>query len=160
MDQHELLRLLVERDGGALPSARKMGRKGLQPTLHRFAHRQTRELKRHNAERIAKHFGIDIDALFDKDVAGVEARRLGLEAGGQFSIADEPSAPAHTLREPPAPPLNFADRHEVSDSDWATLQAVKVVLDERELDSIRKRAEALMQRANRELAERLAKAKG
>lgn len=48
-------------------------------------------------------------------------------------------APRQATAPPPLPPRDFSDRREVSESDFATLQAVKGVLTERELTDIRAR---------------------
>lgn len=55
---------------------------------------------------------------------------------GADRLQTQQSSPAAP---PPAPPPNFADRHDISDSDFATLQAVKGVLSEAELAEIRAR---------------------
>jgi transcriptional regulator with XRE-family HTH domain len=44
--------------------------------------------------------------------------------------------------EPPPPPNGFADRHEVSESDWALLQSVKM-LPAKEVEAIRARAKEI-----------------
>lgn len=52
---------------------------------------------------------------------------------------------------PPMPPRDFADRHLVSDSDWALLQDVKTAATPAELATIRKRAAMI----DKKVAERL-----
>lgn len=54
--------------------------------------------------------------------------------------------------EPRKPGPKFQDRHEVSESDWATLQAVKIMLSEKELDEIRERAKRVEARASERIA--------
>jgi hypothetical protein len=148
----ELVRLLVQRDGGELPVARRMGSKNFQPTLWRFANGMTSELKRPSAEKIAKHFGISVDALFSESAATAEAQRLGL-----LPTASRTLQLALVLREPAPPPLNFADRQELDAGEWATWEAVNLVLSPEELQSIRKRADAMMERARREMAQKAEK---
>lgn len=52
---------------------------------------------------------------------------------------------------PPPPPSNFADRHEVSDSDWATLEAVKLLIPEHELAELRARAGRLREQVLKQI---------
>jgi hypothetical protein len=48
---------------------------------------------------------------------------------------------------PPAPPpRDFADRREVSDSEWDTLQAVKVLFTPEQMADLRKQAAAAAER--------------
>ena len=73
----------------------------------------------------------------------------------ELGLGDEPLWDA-AIGEPPAPPSDYRDRHEVSESDWATLQAVKMMLSEQELADIRERAA----RAFAAAEERIAAASG
>ena len=57
---------------------------------------------------------------------------------------------------PPIPNRKFEDRREVSETDWAVLQAVKLVLPEPELERIKREAE----RIRRTAAEQIDAAKG
>lgn len=51
-------------------------------------------------------------------------------------------------KDPPPPPAsNFADRHEVSQSDWALLQDLKTVFSPDELKAIQDKAHAAQERA-------------
>ena len=50
------------------------------------------------------------------------------------------------------PGNRFEDRHEVSDSDWGTLQAVKAMLPERDLQDIRDRHAKLKQQVIEEIS--------
>lgn len=77
---------------------------------------------------------------------GYEAAETGL----QFSVAD--SMPA-----PPPPPADFKDRHLVTDSEWATLNAVKLLMSDHEIAELQARARRLEQRAREQLS-KLAKA--
>jgi hypothetical protein len=55
--------------------------------------------------------------------------------------------------EPAPPPAGFADRHEVSASDWALLQDIKSAAFESEIEAIRKRAVELQRRVDQRIAE-------
>ena len=46
---------------------------------------------------------------------------------------------------PPSAGNRFEDRHQISESDWGTLQAVKTILTERELQDIRERHAKIVQ---------------
>jgi transcriptional regulator with XRE-family HTH domain len=66
-------------------------------------------------------------------------------AGSDRSESAAP-APAAAAPAPPAPSPNFEDRHEVSDSDFTLLQAVKVATTDLEREAIlRRHAELLAQ---------------
>lgn len=91
---------------------------------------------------------------FGERAATALARRIGRPddffEGGVATrlIAEEPR--------PPGPA--FKDRHEVSDSDWATLQAVKTILSDAQLEEIRERFRVVEARAEQLLRERQAQA--
>jgi transcriptional regulator with XRE-family HTH domain len=55
--------------------------------------------------------------------------------------------------EPRRPHGNFADRHEVSESDWALLQDIKSAAFESEIEAIRQRARELQRRVDQRIAE-------
>ena len=59
---------------------------------------------------------------------------------------------------PRLPSANYSDRHEVDESDWATLQAVKALVPEDELRGLRDRHAKVRQDLLRELKELAAKA--
>lgn|GEM_PF-1862577 len=82
MKPHELIHALVERDGGALPVAKKMGRPSFQPTLYRYINGETGSPTRRTAELIAKHFRLSVDTLYSEKLATEAADRLlhGLDA--------------------------------------------------------------------------------
>lgn len=69
MKAYELVKWLVARDGGALKVAREMNARGFQPTLHKICDGQVSSPKRTTAERIARHFQIPVDALYDDRLA-------------------------------------------------------------------------------------------
>lgn len=62
---------------------------------------------------------------------------------------EPPSAPPKPQPSagPPAPPRNYTDRRAVSETDWATLQAVKGILTEEELNDIRTRYQRALEEA-------------
>ncbi len=60
---------------------------------------------------------------------------------------------------PPAPPPGFTDRHEVTESEWALLQDIKIVLEPEEIERIRAKAKALNDRAMALVKEKLAATK-
>lgn len=78
MKWHQLIDALVMRDGGYLPVAKAMGKASFQGTLYKIGKGQVSEPSRASADRIAKHFKIDIDALYSDRAARLEAERLGL----------------------------------------------------------------------------------
>lgn len=53
---------------------------------------------------------------------------------------------------PPAPDSKFSDRHDVNDSDWALLQAVKIVVPDVEKERILAEAERIRREAAAQLA--------
>jgi hypothetical protein len=60
--------------------------------------------------------------------------------------ADAPSGRAvRFAAPPPPPPADFADRHEVSDSDWAALTAVKTLFTHDEIEEMKSRAMSKLQ---------------
>jgi hypothetical protein len=92
MKWHEFIGALVERAGGESAVVRAMGisGRGFQGTLYKVAHGLVSSPKRPTAEKIAKHFEIDVDALYSDAVARKEAARLGLLPGGAVAATPEP----------------------------------------------------------------------
>lgn len=86
---HELIARLVKEAGGSLPVAKAMRAESFQGTLHKIAAGRVEQPSRASAERIANHFRIPVDALYDDAVASsVFAERFGGEATTEhFSIA-------------------------------------------------------------------------
>ncbi len=84
MKSHELVNALVERAGGALRVAKAMGSQSFQPTLFRVCSGLVSSPKRETAEKIAKHFGIPVDAIYDDKLA----TRIAAEV-----LEGHPSAP-------------------------------------------------------------------
>ena len=133
MKPHELIAELVRRAGGSLPVAKAMRAPTFQGTLNRICNGRIESPSRVTAERIARHFDIPIDAIYDERVAArVAKERLNLDV---------------QMPPPPDPPADFRDRRDVSDSDWALLEDVKLVLDKDELARIHERAEMLRRHA-------------
>lgn len=100
--------------------------------------------------RISQLF--DDNQPFGERAAAGLAERLGLPSDVFEPIHYSASASrALEAREPPPPPPGFVDRHEVSDSDWATLEAVKLLMTDQEIASLRHRASAVQQKALEQL---------
>lgn len=78
MRWHELVNALVANAGGTFAVARAMRRPTFQGTLHKIATGKVDSPSRQSAERIAAHFKIDVNALYDDRTASAEASRLGL----------------------------------------------------------------------------------
>lgn len=87
--------------------------------------------------------------ITEKTVAAIEAMRGG-KFRGWFGY-QQGSSINLSVAEPPPPPADFQDRHWVSDSDWATLQAVKLFVSEVDLADMRQRAKILEDRVGRKL---------
>lgn len=102
MQPHELVRALVHeqaRHGKSLTTlAREMHSRSFQGTLHKFISGQVREPSRLTATRIARHFKLPLEALYDERAATAEAQRLGLATVPPA----RPSEPALVAREPSA----------------------------------------------------------
>lgn len=87
------------------------------------------------------------------------AKKLGtsvaelLSVEGSISAGQSPGRArlAGTTVPPPAPGPRFADRREVSESDWGTLQDVLLVLEPAELERIRAKAERMRRVAAEQL---------
>lgn len=99
MRPHELVNRLVEDAGGSFRVARAMHRPSFQGTLHKFCKDKVDSPTRSTAERIAKHFGISIDALYSERAATDEANRLWPAEAHQAP----PPAPAPAFPWPLAP---------------------------------------------------------
>lgn len=99
--------------------------------------------------------------ITEKTVLAAESMRGG-KFRGWFSECPSPdaagarAAAAARAAPPPIPNRKFEDRREVSETDWAVLQAVKLVLPEPELERIKREAE----RIRRTAAEQIDAAKG
>lgn len=88
MVPHALISQLVADAGGALSVAKAMNRPSFQGTLHKICAGRVASPSRDSATRIAKHFGIPVDALYDPVVAArVHAERFG---GGVREAAPAP----------------------------------------------------------------------
>lgn len=69
MSPHVLIAALVARAGGSLAVAKAMRRPGFQGTLHNICAGNVTNPARSSGKRIAEHFSIPIDAVYDADVA-------------------------------------------------------------------------------------------
>lgn len=83
---YELVKALVDRAGGSLPVAKAMNAQGFQPTLHKFISGHVPQPKHSTAARIADHFGIPLDAIYDVQVATEWYAKLGLGEGGSTAV--------------------------------------------------------------------------
>lgn len=95
MKPHELVSMLVAAHGGSLPVAKAMGKPSFQGTLYKIADGKVTSPQRSSAERIAKFFGIPVDALYDEAVATRVAQELGqaaVEAMGSIAANESFSA--------------------------------------------------------------------
>lgn len=108
--------------------------------------------KKHGVEAVAAEARVSADNL-RQIIAGTK-----LESGEPRGVGPmlqrklEAKYPGWSdSTEPAKPPEGYKDRHEVSSSDFATLQAVKTMIPEAELADIRARHEEV----ERRVAERL-----
>jgi hypothetical protein len=118
--RHANLLLLIKQAGTIQGFASSIGR----------SHSQVSQLKNRH-----KHSKSGQPRVVGGDMARYIEQQLGLETG--WMDVPHPAAAA-----PTPPPADFADRHEVSESDWALLQDVKM-LPAKELDAIRARAKEI-----------------
>lgn len=81
MAPHELIRALVTAEGGALQVAKKMRHRGFQPTLNKICNGLVTAPTHASAQRIATHFKIPLQAIYDPTVADqVFTERFGTRA--------------------------------------------------------------------------------
>lgn len=72
----------------------------------------------------------------------------------EFGEGQEPRwSTTQGVDSPAPPPDGYADRREVSDSDWATLSAVKAFLPESELAEMRDRYKEFERKVRQEIAD-------
>jgi hypothetical protein len=124
MKPHELIDALVKRAGGSLPVAKAMGAPGFQPTLHKIAAGQVEAPQRSSAERIAKHFGIPVDAVYDERVATrVWKERFEALAANdiKLSIADGWPQEAPPLHQGVAQPVSLYDIKMLPTVTWEAI---------------------------------------
>ena len=117
-----LIAKLVEQAGGALPAAKAMKAPSFQPTLHKIVSGDVDSPKRTSAERIAKHFKIPIEAVYDPKIAAQVYRD---RFGGLGVAVEEPPA-----RPTPDPLLEAIDTiaSELSGAGNATRKAIGSLL--------------------------------
>lgn len=153
MKPRELLRNLMNLEGlNPTSLARRTGDRTKQPQIHRFLTGEAREPKRSTLQPVADYFHIPVDALFDEQVATATWAKVAQLPSVARSIGNVFAAP------PPAPPPDFADRREVSDSDWAALTAVKTLYTHDEIEDMKTRAMEKLQETTAMLRRQQAKA--
>jgi hypothetical protein len=96
MKSHELIRALVEQGGGSLPVAKAMHAPNFQGTLHKICAGRVDSPSHASAERIAKHFKIPLEAIYDDKVATAIARDRGMVSGtpGGAKVSVEAAPPS------------------------------------------------------------------
>ena len=100
---HQLIDRLVDEAGGSLPVAKAMKAETFQGTLYRITKGRIGDPSRNSVERIAKHFNIPAEALYDDAVAAqVYAERFPDDAGEVARAVVVEPAPAVEAREPDA----------------------------------------------------------
>lgn len=92
MKAHQFIAALVEAAGGSNRVAHAMRAKTFQGTLHRIC-QGTSMPTRASAERIAAHFGIPVDAVYDDALAARLYQQM-LGAPAQATTAPTPDLPA------------------------------------------------------------------
>lgn len=92
---HLLIKELVEEAGGSLPVAKAMKAPGFQPTLHKFISGNVDSPSRSTAERIARHFNLPVDAIYDDKIATQIAadKKLAISHGNVDTQAQRLSPP-------------------------------------------------------------------
>jgi hypothetical protein len=105
---YQLVAKLIDEEGGAFRVAKAMGEPSFQGTLHKFAAGNVSNPIRRNAEKIAKHFGIPLDAIYDEEVSTqVAETRLGVaprEAPPMEVVAAREASPDYDVPSAPLPP--------------------------------------------------------
>ena len=93
---HQLVKALVDRAGGALPVAVAMKARTFQGTLWKICDGKVASPSRASAERIAAHFGIPVEAIYDEKIAtDVWRAKFGggdTESQPRLAIVLEPKA--------------------------------------------------------------------
>lgn len=130
MKAHQFIAALVEAAGGSNRVALAMRAKTFQGTLHRIC-QGTSTPTRASAERIAAHFGIPVDAVYDDEVAAQLHQRLMGAAGDALPASAPGAAPVVIPLPAPAWP------HErFPHSYWESLtQAERAVVEEAMLEA-------------------------
>ena len=106
---HEFIRWLVSRAGGPLQVSKAMRTPSFQPTLHKICRGLVVSPKRATAERIAAHFKIPVDAVYDDTVATRLYERMCAYAQGQGF--DGPMLRAQEARPPDIEVNESSTRH-------------------------------------------------
>lgn len=111
---HEVIARLVSDAGGSYAVAKAMKAPSFQGTLHKFCAGNVAAPTRATAARIARHFGIPAEALYDGHVA----TKVWLERV-EGRPASAIAAP------PPLPPRDFSEPRAVSDPEWQVIEDMR-----------------------------------
>lgn len=84
---------------------------------------------------------------FGERAAANLAEKVGLPAEYFEGYGQTSTDLRLSVAEPAPPPPDFKDRHVVSDSEWETLNAVKLMLSEQEIADLRERAKRFQEKA-------------
>lgn len=105
---HELVKALADRTNKSVRQiAVEMGGATFQGTLHKFIHGHTRTPDRVTAQRIAKYFGLSVEALYDERAATQAAREHGVIKGAVAAPLAREEPPRYGL---PLVPIATAKR--------------------------------------------------
>lgn len=106
MEPSELLRLLMKKEGDNPNSlAAKVKQKTRQPQIYKFLEGISKEPRRATLQPIADHYGIPVEAFYDKSLAQQIAdgmKEPKLESAGALpplSLQASPTDPAQTIRD-------------------------------------------------------------
>lgn len=134
MDVDVLVRALIDRAGGALPVAKAMGVPSFQGTLHKLAHGGVKSPTRRTAERVASHFHIPIEALYDKRVTATVYAELfgqkgkGVHALGSSAPQTEQTLPSYRLEAAASWPLPRIDKQLLGKLDRAVIHDIETAM--------------------------------
>jgi hypothetical protein len=104
MKPHELVRRLVGDAGGAWAVAKAMNTPNFQGTLHKICAGNVPEPSRKSADRIAKHFKIPVEAIYEPRVAA----QIFVERFGNGAVI-QPVVQAAAPIQPPEPAAQGAE---------------------------------------------------
>jgi hypothetical protein len=124
MKPHEFVNALVQQNGGEFAVARAMGKTTFQGTLYKFCKGQVPNPTRPTAERIAQHFLLPVDAIYDEKVASkfAEERLLPeVQAATQNEGENRSARATSTISSPEVsvPPSWPLER--ISPASWGNL---------------------------------------
>jgi DNA-binding XRE family transcriptional regulator len=110
---HELVKKLVDKAGGEGPVARAMGMRTFQGTLHKVGAGKVDQPTRATAAKIAKHFKIPIEAIYDEKLATEIAGKLW----GESRPKDAQPATDLANAPPPTPAEGFKETMNLSEPE-------------------------------------------